>query len=78
MVAAGNGGQAQVPQLNVAAQYIKDFSFENPNAPRSLTTPTQQPAIDIKIRSVIAAIMTFLHPDPGSAGKRCTRGISVG
>src|SRR5437764_3805250 len=49
MVAAGNGGQIQAPQLNVAAQYIKDFSFENPNAPRSLTTPTQQPAIDIKI-----------------------------
>ena len=24
----------------------------------------QAPAIDIKIRSVIAAIMTFLHPDP--------------
>ena len=23
----------QGPQLNVVAQYIKDFSFENPNAP---------------------------------------------
>jgi len=49
MVAAGNGGQLQVPQLNVVAQFIKDFSFENPNAPRSLTTAAQQPAIDIKI-----------------------------
>ena len=29
------------PQLNVLAQYVKDFSFENPNAPRSLQ---QQPA----------------------------------
>ena len=35
-----NGGQAKPienqPQLNVLAQYVKDFSFENPNAPRSL------------------------------------------
>jgi preprotein translocase subunit SecB len=30
-------------------QYIKDFSFENPNAPRSLTPPQQQPAINIQI-----------------------------
>lgn len=37
------------PQLNVLAQYIKDFSFENPNAPRSLTPTQQQPAINIQI-----------------------------
>ncbi len=49
-----NGGQAeeftadQVPQLNVVAQYIKDFSFENPNAPKSLATG-QQPQIGIQI-----------------------------
>ena len=46
-----NGGQAQdkPPQLNVLAQYIKDFSFENPNAPRSLTPSQQQPQINIQI-----------------------------
>jgi preprotein translocase subunit SecB len=46
-----NGGQAQEkpPQLNVLAQYIKDFSFENPNAPRSLTSTQQQPQIGIQI-----------------------------
>jgi len=38
----------QVPQLNVVAQYIKDFSFENPNAPKSLVTG-QQPQIGIQI-----------------------------
>lgn len=49
-----NGGQTeeftadQVPQLNVVAQYIKDFSFENPNAPKSLVTG-QQPQIGIQI-----------------------------
>ena len=48
-----NGGetgaqpQQASPQLNVLGQYIKDFSFENPNAPRSLA-PTQ-PAINVQI-----------------------------
>ncbi len=37
------------PQLNVLAQYIKDFSFENPNAPRSLQPSQVQPAINIQI-----------------------------
>src|SRR5262245_4257400 len=38
------------PQLNVLAQYIKDFSFENPNAPRSLApAQQQQPTINIQI-----------------------------
>jgi preprotein translocase subunit SecB len=37
------------PQLNVLAQYTKDFSFENPNAPKSLGQPGQQPAINVQI-----------------------------
>lgn len=28
-------GLDQMPQVRIVAQYIKDFSFENPNAPRS-------------------------------------------
>jgi preprotein translocase subunit SecB len=49
-----NGGphaadMQQMPQLNVLAQYIKDFSFENPNAPRSLQPSQNQPAISIQI-----------------------------
>lgn len=46
-----NGGEAQSqpPQIGVLAQYIKDFSFENPNAPRSLTPAQQQPAINIQV-----------------------------
>ena len=52
-----NGGPAAVPpqsqaggppQLGVVAQYVKDFSFENPNAPRSLQTQVQ-PQIGIQI-----------------------------
>jgi preprotein translocase subunit SecB len=37
------------PQLNVLAQYTKDLSFENPNAPASLGPQTQQPSIGIQI-----------------------------
>ena len=50
-----NGGQPkaaeqdQQPQLNVVAQYVKDFSFENPNAPKSLTGGQEQPQINIQI-----------------------------
>jgi preprotein translocase subunit SecB len=46
-----NGGPTQVPepQLNVLAQYTKDFSFENPNAPRSLTPGQTAPNINIQI-----------------------------
>jgi preprotein translocase subunit SecB len=56
MTSPGNGGPAQTPapgegqpQLNVLGQYIKDFSFENPNAPRSLQPTQTQPAINIQI-----------------------------
>ena len=38
-----------LPQLNVLGQYIKDFSFENPNAPRSLQPTQAQPSINIQI-----------------------------
>ena len=41
--------EAAPPQLNVLAQYTKDLSFENPNAPASLAPQQQQPAINIQI-----------------------------
>ena len=37
------------PQLNILAQYVKDLSFENPNAPRSLAPQQQPPKINIQI-----------------------------
>jgi preprotein translocase subunit SecB len=54
MTMATNGGeqpqaQGSAPQLNVLAQYIKDFSFENPSSPRSLSASQTQPAINIQI-----------------------------
>src|SRR6202000_799160 len=48
----GNGTPPEAalpPQLNVLAQYTKDLSFENPNAPASLAPQQQQPAIHIHI-----------------------------
>ncbi len=48
----GNGTPPEAsppPQLNVLAQYTKDLSFENPNAPASLGPQQQQPAINIQI-----------------------------
>lgn len=36
-------------QLNVNVQYIKDFSFENPKAPASLTGGKEAPKIDVAV-----------------------------
>jgi preprotein translocase subunit SecB len=41
--------QMPAPQIGVLVQYVKDFSFENPNAPRSLSPNPQQPAIQINV-----------------------------
>ena len=40
---------AAPPQMAVTAQYVKDFSFENPNAPQSLAPPSAQPKIAVNI-----------------------------
>jgi preprotein translocase subunit SecB len=52
-------GMPEVPmmQIGIVTQYVKDFSFENPNAPRSMAPSTQQPAININI-AVEAAPLT--------------------
>jgi len=57
-----NGGPAPEPEaqanpaLNVLGQYVKDFSFENPNAPNSLATSQTQPAINIQINVAVAQL----------------------
>jgi preprotein translocase subunit SecB len=54
MESSTNGGPAATtapkgaPQLMVLAQYVKDLSFENPNAPQSLSQPAQ-PQINISV-----------------------------
>ena len=38
-----------VPSLNVIAQYVKDLSAENPNAPASLQTQGKSPDISVNV-----------------------------
>ena len=49
--ASGGNGAPQQPtgQLVVNAQYVKDFSFENPRAPQSLMPQAQAPEIKLDI-----------------------------
>src|ERR671927_175156 len=53
---SGNGGAAQPappqttqPGIHVLGQYIKDLSFENPNAPRSLRPSEKAPKLDVNV-----------------------------
>ncbi len=46
----GNGANAGgAPALNALGQYVKDFSFENPNAPRSLAPRESAPNISMQV-----------------------------
>ena len=47
----GNGSRVEqkAPMLNAMVQYTKDFSFENPNAPRSLGPQAKAPNISIQV-----------------------------
>jgi preprotein translocase subunit SecB len=47
----GNGANAPqaTPKFSILAQYTKDLSFENPNAPRTLGAQTTAPNISIQI-----------------------------
>lgn len=48
--AAGNNAEnANAPGIQVVSQYIKDFSFENPNAPESLVSGWPQPETNVQI-----------------------------
>lgn len=49
---AANGSgphEKAAPSLRILAQYLKDFSFENPAAPESLMNHNAQPQIDISV-----------------------------
>ncbi len=45
----GAGAANSAPQINTLAQYMKDLSFENPNAPRSLAPQERGPNIAIQV-----------------------------
>ncbi len=48
---AENGATEEqaAPSMNILAQYVKDFSFENPHAPNSLRPREKAPEISINI-----------------------------
>jgi preprotein translocase subunit SecB len=53
---SSNGGraqpapsQAQQPGIHVLGQYIKDLSFENPGAPRTLRPSDKPPRLDVNV-----------------------------
>lgn len=46
---AGNAGQPAAAQLRVLTQYVKDVSFENPNAPQALGPVDEQPNISVRV-----------------------------
>lgn len=52
-VGAGQaGGEARRPTMlpmTIHAQYIKDLSFENPNAPESLSGQQQAPSVSVNV-----------------------------
>ncbi len=49
MSETNGAGQQDLPQLNVLTQFTKDLSFENPNAPQSLTQQQSAPNISIQV-----------------------------
>ncbi len=45
----GAGSEQKEPSIHVLVQYLKDFSFENPNAPHSLQDQAEQPKINVTV-----------------------------
>jgi preprotein translocase subunit SecB len=42
-------GQAEPPGIRILAQFVRDFSFENPRAPDALRAGAAQPQIDLGV-----------------------------
>ena len=45
----GISGAESAPRFSVLTQFTRDFSFENPNAPRSLAPQAQAPRINLQV-----------------------------
>ena len=42
-------GQPELPGIRILAQFVRDFSFENPRAPDALRAGAAQPQIDLGV-----------------------------
>ena len=49
LAAADPTSGPQVPPISINTQYVKDLSFENPNAPQSLVPQAAQPNIEVNV-----------------------------
>ncbi len=48
---AGNGAtEDESPVFRMQKMYIKDFSFENPNAPSVFQAPNQEPKVEVSLK----------------------------
>jgi len=47
--AEGQAATGAAPSMKILGQYLKDLSFENPNAPASLATQGEPPEINISV-----------------------------
>jgi len=45
----GAADPAKAPQLRILTQYVKDLSFENPNAPSAITANPEAPKIEASV-----------------------------
>jgi len=43
------GGQAEAPIFRLQKMYVKDLSFENPNAPGVFTTKQSEPKVEVNL-----------------------------
>jgi preprotein translocase subunit SecB len=46
---SGLGQEPVAPAIAIRAQYVKDFSYENPHAPLSLSTTKGQPDVEVNV-----------------------------
>lgn len=59
--AAAKNPQATAPAVAINAQYVKDLSFENPNAPSSLIALKEAPQIEIALNLEAKVIQGDAH-----------------
>lgn len=62
------------PQLRVVAQYVKDLSFENYNAPQSVVQPGEVPQIEVNANLEARTVGTMLYEVDLSLTARAQRG----
>ena len=62
--------QMAMPRIGILTQYVKDFWFENPNAPRSLGPNQQQPAINVNIAVEAAPLQRNRRRSHAATGRQ--------